>query len=50
MAGDRKLNTRLEQQISLWMQRQEKVLKDGYENEFRPVMMEVVLNPKSMVD
>ena len=48
MTVERKLNTRLNQQIGLWIQRQEKSLKDEHENEFRPVVMEIVLDPKRM--
>ena len=50
MTAERKFNTRLDQQISSWVQKQEKVLADEAKLELRPVMMEVVLNSKNRAD
>ena len=46
MTGDKKLNVRLDQQIAVWLQKQEKQRQTEYANELRPVMMEVVLDSK----
>ena len=44
MTLDKRWNTRLDQQIALWLQNQERQRQTERESELRPVVMEVVLS------
>ena len=46
MTFDKKLTLRLDQQIGLWLQKQEKQRQTECTGESRPVIMEVVLDSK----
>ena len=46
MTLDKKLNARLDQQIALWLQKQERQSQMDYASELRPVVMEVMLDSK----
>ena len=48
MTFNKKLTLRLDQQIALWLQKQEKQHQTEYTSELRPVVMEVVLDSKKM--
>ena len=41
MTLDGRLNVKLEQQIALWLQKQEELRQMENKNEFRPIFMEV---------
>ena len=48
MTFNKKLTLRLDQQIALWLQKQEKQRQTEYTSELRPVVMEVALDSKRL--
>ena len=48
MTFNKKLTLRLDQQITLWLQKQDKQHQTEHTSELRPVVMEVVLDSKKL--